>query len=346
MFCKKVSEKLHVYQKIIVYLQPVLNSNHDYSIFMKKQHKHVTPTLTEITLLNERAECLHLENRTKNTFDYPLHKHKELEINFVEGGAGLMRIVGDSVEAIGDSDLAIVGGGLEHQWAEPQGFVEHEMHEVTIHFSRSLLGEELLANQYFKQINLLLQRSQRGICFSPTTIARVKPKLWQMANMEPGFSRFILLLEVLHELSETDEYCLLASEEFSHSAIPSDNQRIRLVLEYINKHFREDIRLQDLADLVCMTPTSFSRFFNLRTHMSVSDYIIECRLGYATRRLIDSVQTVLEICYDSGFNNVSNFNRIFKKRKGYTPTEFRRQYTLSKEAGVRYVGQLKTESPK
>lgn len=308
---------------------------------MKSQHKQPAATLTEITLLNERAECLHLEKRTKNTFDYPLHKHKELEINYIEGGAGLKRIVGDSVENVQEFDLAIVGGGLEHQWAEPQGFVEHEMHEITIHFSRSLLGEELLANQYFKSINMLIQRSQRGINFSQAAIQRVKPKLWQMANMEPGFSRFMLLLEVLHELSETDEYKLLASEEFSHSVIPSDNQRIRLVLEYINKHFREEIRLQDLADLVCMTPTSFSRFFNLRTHMSVSDYIIECRLGYATRQLVDSVQTVLEICYDSGFNNVSNFNRIFKKRKGYTPTEFRKQYNRSKAVTDRYGEMLK-----
>lgn len=306
----------------------------------KGPHKQVPTTLTEITLLNERAECLHLEKRTKNTFDYPLHKHKELEINYVEGGRGLKRIVGDSVEDVGELDLAMVGGGLEHQWAEPLGFEEHEMHEITIHFSRSLLGEELLNNQYFKGINLLIQRSQRGIGFSQSAVARVKPKLWQMANMEPGFARFMLLLEVLHELSETDEYKLLASEEFSHSAIASDNQRIRLVLEYINKHFREEIRLQELANLVCMTPTSFSRFFNLRTHMSVSDYIIECRLGYATRQLVDSVQTVLEICYDSGFNNVSNFNRIFKKRKGYTPTEFRKQYNRSKSAGERYGEKL------
>lgn len=308
---------------------------------MKSHPKQATSTLTEITLLNERAECLHLEKRTKNTFDYPLHKHKELEINYVEGGNGLMRIVGDSVEPVQDQDLAIVGSGLEHQWAEPQGFEEHEMHEITIHFSRSLLGEELLANQYFKGINMLFQRSQRGMCFSQAAVARVKGKLWQMANMEPGFARFMLLLEVLHELSETDDFRLLASEEFSHSAIPSDNQRIRLVLEYINKHFREEIRLQDLADLVCMTPTSFSRFFNLRTHMSVSDYIIECRLGYATRQLVDSVQTVLEICYDSGFNNVSNFNRIFKKRKGYTPTEFRRQYNRSKTVDDKYGDLLK-----
>jgi len=308
---------------------------------MKSHPKQATTTLTEITLLNERAECLHLEKRTKNTFDYPLHKHKELEINYVEGGSGLMRIVGDSVEPVQDMDLAIVGSGLEHQWAEPQGFEEHEMHEITIHFSRSLLGDELLANQYFKGINMLFQRSQRGMSFSQAAVARVKGKLWQMANMEPGFARFMLLLEVLHELSETDDFHLLASEEFSHSAIPSDNQRIRLVLEYINKHFREEIRLQDLADLVCMTPTSFSRFFNLRTHMSVSDYIIECRLGYATRQLVDSVQTVLEICYDSGFNNVSNFNRIFKKRKGYTPTEFRRQYNRSKTVDDRYGDLLK-----
>lgn len=99
---------------------------------------------------------------------------------------------------------------------------------------------------------------------------------------------------------------------------------------HIESHFREEIRLQELADLVGMSPTAFSRFFKLRTGRSISDYIIDIRLGNATRLLVDSTMSVAEICYDCGFNNVSHFNRIFRKKKGCSPREFRETYKRHK----------------
>ena len=98
------------------------------------------------------------------------------------------------------------------------------------------------------------------------------------------------------------------------------------VKDYINAHYKEDIRLNELADLAGMTPTAFSRFFKLRTGRSISDYVIDIRLGHATRQLVDSTTSVAEICYGCGFNNVSNFNRIFKKKKGNSPKVFREIY--------------------
>jgi len=102
------------------------------------------------------------------------------------------------------------------------------------------------------------------------------------------------------------------------------------VEEYINLHYTEEIRLSQLAELTDMTPVSFSRFFKLRTGKSLSDYIIDIRLGHATRQLVDSTKTVAEICYECGFNNLSNFNRIFKKKKGCSPKEFREIYYKKK----------------
>ncbi len=109
------------------------------------------------------------------------------------------------------------------------------------------------------------------------------------------------------------------------------SRRVQKVQEYINTHYQEEIRLGQLADMVGMTDVSFSRFFKLRTGKNLSDYIIDIRLGFASRLLVDSTMSIAEICYECGFNNLSNFNRIFKKKKSCSPKEFRENYRKKKK---------------
>ena len=123
---------------------------------------------------------------------------------------------------------------------------------------------------------------------------------------------------------------MLSSSSFANVSTVSDSRRVRKVEEYINKNYNKEIRLQSLADLIGMTPTAFSRFFKLRTGRTISDYIIDLRLGYASRLLADSTMSIVEICYECGFNNVSNFNRIFKRKKGCSPKVFRENYRKNK----------------
>lgn len=134
------------------------------------------------------------------------------------------------------------------------------------------------------------------------------------------------LWAILYELAESGDYRTLSSSSFASQRPTVDSRRVMKVQEYIDKHFREEIRLADLADLVGMTPTAFSRFFKLRTGRSISDYLIDYRLGHASRALVDSTMSIAEICYGCGFNNISNFNRIFKKKKGNSPKMFRDIY--------------------
>src|SRR5690606_29350289 len=117
---------------------------------------------------------------------------------------------------------------------------------------------------------------------------------------------------------------------FAHVAVDSNSRRIKKVQQYIFDNYKKDIRLNQMADLTGMSPVAFSRFFKLRTGRSLTDYIIDIRLGHATRLLIESRMTVAEICYDCGFNNISNFNRLFKKSKKYAPSEFRDNYLKKK----------------
>lgn len=285
-------------------------------------------SITEITPLSEK-DCFYLVDRQKSEFTYPLHVHDEFELNFVEGCKGARRIVGDHIEELGDYDLALLGGGLEHTW-EQHNCTSGNIHEITIQFSADLFGEVLLAKNQMASLRRLFDNARNGIAFGMPVILRMYSRLNEILHTTSGFYRVIKLMEFLYELSLEQDCHLLATSSFAHVSHSADSRRVRKIEEYINEHFRESIRLQELADLVGMTTTSFSRFFKLRTGRTVSDYIIDLRLGYAARQLADSTTSVVEICYDCGFNNVSNFNRIFKKRKGCSPTIFRNNYLKTK----------------
>lgn len=284
--------------------------------------------ITEITPLSEK-DSFYLVDRYKDSFNYPIHRHAEYELNFVSYCAGARRVVGDSIEEIGDFDLVLVGNGIEHAW-EQADCHSKRIREITLQFSRDLFGDSLLNKTTMDSIRLMLDRSSNGICFGIETIMKVYGHLNNITKMEVGFDRMIQLVMMLHELAESDDYRVLSSSSFTNAPVSTDSRRVRKVRQHIESHFREEIRLQELADLVGMSPTAFSRFFKLRTGRSISDYIIDIRLGNATRLLVDSTMSVAEICYDCGFNNVSHFNRIFRKKKGCSPREFRETYKRHK----------------
>jgi AraC-like DNA-binding protein len=254
-----------------------------------------------------------------------MHRHGEMEINFVENCQGNRRVVGDSIEVLGNYDLALLGGGLEHTW-EQYKCESDDIREITIHFSRDLFSDAFLAKTHMRPLHELVNRAEVGVAFGMKTIMRVYDRLNELVNMEPGFYSVMKFFEFMYELSISSDYKLLSSSAFAHVNMTTDSRRVQKVKEYIDSHYREEIRLQTLASLVSMTSTAFSRFFKLRTNKSISEYIIDIRLGHAARLLADSTMAVVEICYHCGFNNISNFNRIFKKRKGCTPTEFRENY--------------------
>lgn len=281
--------------------------------------------ITEITPLSDK-DFFYLVDRKKDRFNYPIHRHDEYELNFVSGCAGAMRIVGDSMVEIGDYDLVLVGNGIEHAW-EQNKCIEGNIHEITIQFSRNLFGDVFLGKNQMRDIRNMLEKSADGIAFSQLCVMRVYSRLERLSRLEGGFERVIEFLTILHELATSGDYKILSNSSYANSCTPhADSRRVLKVQQYINVHYREEIRLSDLAALVGMTSTAFSRFFKLRTGRPVSDFITDIRLGIATRALVDSTQSVSEICYDCGFNNVSYFNRIFKKKKGCAPKQFREYY--------------------
>lgn len=285
--------------------------------------------ITEITPLSSK-DCFYLVDRFKDRFTFPVHRHNEFELNFLSNCQGARRVVGDSIETVENADLVLVGHGIEHGWLQHE-CANSVIREITIQFSEDLFGDIFLAKNQMSGIRRLLNESANGIAFSMATIWKVHSQLEKLTTMDSGFKGLLDFMALLNELAEIGDYRLLATSSFASVSPAYDSRRVQKVQEYINANYKEDIRLADLASLVGMTPTAFSRFFKLRTGKSISDYIIDIRLGHATRMLVDSTTSIAEICYDCGFNNISNFNRIFKKKKGQSPKIFRDIYQHHKK---------------
>lgn len=289
----------------------------------------MSKAFTEITRLSEK-DCFHIVERHKSEFTYPLHQHREFELNFIERGRGVRRIVGDSVEEIGDYELVLLGGEeLEHVWE--QGTCESkDIREITIHFTGDIFGDGLLSKNQFASITRMLQKADHGLAFTLPAIMKVYSTLDTIANESERFVQFLKFMYILYELSLADDARVLASSSFAHTEQSTESRRVQKVKQFINEHYAEQLKLSDLADLVGMSPVSFSRFFRHRTGRTLSDYIVDIRLGYAARMLVDSSRNISEICYECGFNNLSNFNRTFKAKRNYTPRDFRAMFKKNK----------------
>lgn len=282
-----------------------------------------TPPITE-------KDCFYIVERHKSEFLYPIHSHQEFELNFVEHGRGVHRVVGDSIEEIGHYDLVLVtGNGLEHAWQQGN-CTEPDVREITIQFSSSLLDERLLGRTQFASIRKMFEKARMGVAFSMTGIMRVYNFLDSLPTMNEKFEQFLTMLKILYELSQDQGARTLASTSFADVKADKESRRVAKVKEYISNHYAEDLRLEDLSALVGMAPSAFSRFFKQHTTRTLSDYIIDVRLGNAARLLVDTTTSISEICYACGFNNLSNFNRIFKARRGYTPRDFRALFTKNR----------------
>ncbi len=279
--------------------------------------------IREITPLMGK-DVLYIADRRKKEFTYPIHNHEVYELNFVERAAGVRRIVGDSNEVIGDYDLVLITSpDLEHVW-EQNTCVSEDIREVTVQFDIDFNNNIFVRNP-FNSMKKMMTEAQKGLAFPMEAIIRVYQMIDTLSSQKDGFYAFTQFLTILYELSKF-EARPLASSSFAKVEISSDSRRVQKVKNFIDQNYRDEIRLPQVADIAGMSPSAFSRFFKLHTGRNLSEYVIDLRLGYASRLLVDSTNSVAEIGYSCGFNNLSNFNRIFKKRKGCSPTEFRENY--------------------
>lgn len=280
--------------------------------------------MREITPLTN-SDCFTIFSRVKSEFDFPLHSHEELELNFIMNAPGAKRVIGDHIGEIDDLELILVGSNLPHVW-QTHKCKSKEIKEITIQFHKDLFDDKFLRRNQLSFIRNMLEKSAKGIQFSRQTIQQIMPRL-TILSQKQGFDSVLELLSILHDLSISRNMHTLSDATFSNVELSYNSRRIEKAIEYMNQSFQKSITLSEVAKLANMTDVSFSRFFKARTGITFMDSLLEMRLGHASRLLIDTTQSVAEVAYNCGFNNISNFNRLFKKKKGCTPKEFRENYS-------------------
>ena len=280
--------------------------------------------MREITPLTQN-DCFTLFSRKKKKFDFPLHYHEEYELNLIINAPGAKRIVGDHISPIEDLELVLVGPNLYHAW-----FTHHceteDIRELTIQFHKDLFDDRLLRRNQLSFIRTMFEKAQRGILFSRETIERLKPRLLRL-EQKHGFDSVLELMSILHDLSTSRDMHTLSDASSTNEQFNYNSRRIEKVFEYMNAHYGRAVTLLEVAKVANMPEASFSRFIKKRTGNTFIDSLNEIRLGHASRMLIDTTHNIAEVAYKCGFNNISNFNRIFKKKKSCTPTEFRENYS-------------------
>lgn len=283
---------------------------------LKKVHREITPLSPEDSFL--------VFDRVKSEFSFPVHFHPEYELNFIKNGKGVKRIVGDSFEEIEDFELVLIGPNLHHGWLT-NNCVNKDIHEITIQFHRDLFNEEFLSRKIMKPIKDMFERSIHGVLFSNKTANEIYLRISQVSKLD-SMDYFLELISILYDLANSRNQRLLSTytanrENFENS----DN--IKTVYEYVQENFGEKITLAEVADLVSMSHVSFNRFMKKRTGKTFVDYVNDVRIGYAAIRLLEKDNSISEIAFDCGFNNMANFNRVFKKLKKCTPTQYKNEFS-------------------
>lgn len=258
------------------------------------------------------------------TFDHPYHYHPEYELTLITAGSG-HRFVGDHTDTFVSNDLVLLGKDLPHCWLD-FGQSKHLVSAVVIQFRDDCLGEGFFDLPEMHRIQLLLKRAGRGIHF-----LKADDLLMQDLRSLPhlaGPDKLITFLSVMNRLSVTDDFAILSAKEYSTMPTGSKFSRIDKVFQYVSTEFHSAIDLSKIAGLVHMTPSAFCHYFKKYTKKTFTQYVNEVRIGYACKLLMESDLNVSEVCYQSGYNSLSRFNKCFKKITKKTPLNYRKHFSL------------------
>ncbi|MFI3262100.1 MAG: AraC family transcriptional regulator [Rikenellaceae bacterium] len=275
----------------------------------------------EITPLTDNDLFVVLDNK-KAKFDYPIHYHRDYELNIIMNTEG-KRVVGDIIEDFCGIEVVLIGPRVPHAW---RAETTDDTHVITIQFDKDFANTFMSNKKVFEPIYTMLSRSKSGIHFVGEVATLIKKKSLDLCSLE-GFDCVLKFYDILNTLATSDISCqkLLASTSFDSSVFirQSKSRRIEKICNFIEENYSQDITLDDIAEIANMSSSAVSHFFKKRTSRTFINYLTDIRLGYAARMLVETTRSVNDIAYECGFGNISNFNRVFKKYKNQTPRDYR-----------------------
>ena len=287
------------------------------------------PILEKLTTLEPQYSFV-LQKDEYQYYPTPWHYHPEYELVLVVRSTG-QRIVGDSIEGFADGDMVLIGPNLPHVFNNGPEYYEGssslKAEAIVIHFNEEFAGKEFFELPEMAAVKNLLYDSRWGLKLLGETRKNVAHNMHKMLDLSPP-QRLLLLLQILEELSVSKEYRMLASLGYVQTGQQEDANRMNKVYDYIMSRFRNPIGLLEVAQVANLTPQSFCRFFKARTRKTFSQFLNEVRIGYACKLMAEEHLNISDICYESGFNNLSNFNRQFKRIVQMSPKSYRKEYLM------------------
>lgn len=262
--------------------------------------------------------------------DDKFHYHNTYEICYILKSNG-KRIIGDNIEYYTDGDLTLLAPHVPHISYSDQGhdMKDSEVRALVVYFNPDWLTENHLNSPELIKVRELFENMKRGIKIFGQTKKKVVKSIFKLKT-STGLEGIITLLDILVVVSKSEEYACLASEGYSQLSSQREEKRIDEVYEYVNQNFREKIMLEDIASIANLTPTAFCKYFKNRTSKTFSNFVNEIRIGYACKLLCKEKLNISQICFESGFNNLTSFNRNFKHFTKMMPSEYK-QYLQNRE---------------
>jgi AraC-like DNA-binding protein len=257
------------------------------------------------------------------------HYHPELELHYIIKGEGV-RFIGNNIDNFSPGEVVLLGQNLPHTWRckdeYHQNNPDYAIEVIVIHFLPDCLGKHLLNLPEAYLLPQLFEKAKSGMNIRGEAREKIS-KLMQQVLDATNLDRIIIFLSILKTLAETEEYnTIVSGQNAFYQSNESDTIRLNKVCNYTLSNYKKDITLEEIASIANLSVTSFCRYFKLMTKKTYYDFLIEIRISHACRALVEDKLPTEVICFECGFNNVSNFYRHFKKVTGTTPFEYKRKY--------------------
>lgn len=261
-------------------------------------------------------------------FDPNWHFHPEYQLFLVQEGRGT-RFVGDSIKPFRENDLVLTGPNLPHLWRNDDAYFDRDSilgtRGIVIYFQENFLGGYIQQKEELEQIHYLFQRSRRGLEVKGEANYDISQMMTELLSIK-GVESIIQLLKILNMLAHATECHPIAHAGYINLNKESETGYMSQVYDHIIKNFKEKIRLEEVAAIANMSLSSFSRYFKSSVNKSFCDFLSEVRIGHACKLLNEGNMNISQVCFKSGFNTLSNFNRQFKQVMGRTPLQYKKEH--------------------